>query len=148
VTFDASQRMPNGLIFVDTPSGASVNPDAATPAAELASVEIGPGAPADASGRWSGWLVVNGSVAMQGGVRMNGYVHARSAVSYRGPGSGGFAGAIVSRGLDETAASAVDGGSGGPLAIVYDCRAARTGGGTIPGRWALKSGSYKEVSGS
>ena len=34
------------------------------------------------------------------------------------------------------------------LGIVYNCRDALTGGGTIPGRWSVKGGSYREVSGS
>jgi hypothetical protein len=142
--------MPNGLIFVDTVSGRNPRPgsdDPAALAADLASVEIDADAPADASGRWSGWLIVNGSVAVRGGVQMIGYVHAQGAVSYRGPGTGAVAGAIVSRSIGEATAS-VDGGATGALALVYDCGKARSGGDTIPGRWALKTGTYREVSGS
>ena len=150
VRFDASRRMPNGLVFVDTVSGSDITADdvqPATPAADFASVEIGVGAPADPSGIWSGWLIVNGSVTLSGGVQMTGLVYAQNSLSYDGPGTSRVSGAMITRNIRDSAASRLDPGVAGNVAIAYNCHDARSGGDTIPSRWTLKSGSYKEVSG-
>ena len=151
VIFDASRPMPDGLIFIDTVSGRNVTAERATPATadiDLASAIIGDGAAAGPTGTWSGWLIVNGSVSIRTDARLRGFVHAQGSLSYEGPGTGGLSGAMVSGGIGPVPPPAGGAGAASDIAITYDCEAVRTGGGTVAGRWAIKTGSYKESSGS
>jgi len=142
VRFGAGNRMPDGIIVVD-PVGAD-----GAPPSDLASVAIGPGAPADPSGVWRGWLIVNGSLAVDGEVQLQGLVYAQSTLDARAEGAVGLSGALVSRNVRDLPGAGVDTGPAADLTIVYNCRDALTGGGKIPGRWSVKGGSYREVSGS
>ncbi len=151
VNFDEGRRMPNGLIFVDTVSGANITAGAdgpGTPPADFATVDIRSDALADPGGTWSGWLIVNGSISISGSVRMRGFVYAQSSLNYHATGTGGVSGAMVSRSIADRPVSTVDSDPTGDVAITFNCGDLRTGGGTIPNRWSLKSGSYREVSGS
>ena len=146
VRFGAGNRMPDGLIFVDTISGemsaADTSPHPISPPWPST-----PGAPADPSGVWRGWLIVNGSLAVDGDVRLRGFVYAQStlALGRREPPTLGRAGEPKHPGLP---GAGIDTGPAADLSIVYNCRDALTGGGKIPGRWSVKGGSYREVSGS
>lgn len=137
VRYGAGQRLPNGLVFVDAPDD--------TPGAP--SVIVDAGAPADASGEWSGWLIVNGSIAVGGDARLRGLVYAQGTITAAAAGPAGVSGAIVSRDVRDLASSAIE-ATAGQLTIAYNCADTRTGGGTIPGRWTVKGGGYREVSGS
>ena len=143
VTFGAGRRLPNGLVFVDTVSGENVDPAAAADS-DLASVAIEAGAPGDPSGVWSGWLIVNGSVALRGDVRLRGFVYAQNALSASGRAE--LLGAAVSLNVQDGASSSVETDAAGAVHLVYNCRDARTGGDQIPGRWSIKAGAYREVS--
>ena len=145
VSFGAGNRMPNGLIFVDTISAENVGAEH-VPVSDLASVAIDAGAPADPSGVWSGWLIVNGSLAVSGHVRLRGFVYAQNTLRATGPAD--LSGALVSRNIRDVAGSSIESDSAGQVSIVFNCRDALTGGGQIPGRWSVKTGSYREVSGS
>jgi hypothetical protein len=140
VRFGAGNRMPDGLIVVDAVDGV-------TPS-DLASVAIDAGAPADPSGVWRGWLIVNGSLAVDGEVRLRGFVYAQSTLDARAAGAVELSGALVSRNIRDLPGAGIDTGPAADLGIVYNCRDALTGGGKIPGRWSVKGGSYREVSGS
>jgi len=142
VRFGAGNRMPDGIIVVDAVGGDGVPPSA------LASVAIDAGAPADPSGVWRGWLIVNGSLAVDGDVRLRGFVYAHSTLDARAAGAVGLSGALVSRNIRDLPGAGIDTGPAADLSIVYNCRDALTGGGKIPGRWSVKGGSYREVSGS
>ena len=139
-----SRRLPNGLVFVDS-SASGGNIPTGEPQSPAATVDVRDGAVADPTGIWSGWLVVNGSVVISGTLQMKGLIYARDSFNYQG--AGRISGAVVSQNVGD-ASSTIDPASAGNVAIVYDCADARSGGGTIPGRWTLKSGSYREVSGS
>jgi len=147
IRFDASHRMPNGLIFVDTATEVNAGGEGsvATPAAGLAAVEIAEDAAVDPSGVWSGWLVVNGSVSIRGAARMKGLVYAQDALRV-GAGRLELSGAMIGRNARDASAMAVD--AGASLSITYNCEDMRTGGGAIPGRWTLRAGTYREESGS
>jgi hypothetical protein len=142
-TFDAGHRIPNGLVFVDTVSGENVDP-ATTAETDLASVTIESGAPGDPSGVWSGWLIVNGSVALRGDARLKGFVYAQNALTAAGRTE--LLGAAVSANVRDGAGSSVETDAAGAVRLVYSCREARTGGDQIPGRWWIKAGAYREVS--
>jgi hypothetical protein len=141
VRFGAGNRMPDGIIVVDAIGGG-------VPPLDLASVAIDAGAPADPSGIWRGWLIVNGSLAVDGEVQLQGFVYAQSTLDARAPGAIGLSGALVSRNIRDLPGAGIDTGPAADLSIVYNCRDALTGGGKIPGRWSVKGGSYREVSGS
>ena len=142
VRFGAGNRMPDGIIVVDAVGGGW------RPPSDLASVAIDGGAPADPSGVWRGWLIVNGSLTVDSAVQLRGFVYAQSTLDARAAGAVGLSGALVSRNIRDLPGAAIAAGPAADLSIVYNCRDARTGGGKIPGRWSVKGGSYREVSGS
>jgi hypothetical protein len=151
VTFNSSNRLPNGLVFVDTVSGSNITKEGVTPATALsdfAAVDIHGGAGMSADGSFNGLLFVNGALSVSGNFNMNGFAYVQNDISYHGTGGGGLTGAMLSRNIRDTSSTSVDSDLIGNATIVYNCQAAKTGGGSITSRWSLKSGSYKEVSGS
>jgi hypothetical protein len=145
VTFDAANKMPNGLVFVDTVSGQNITGD--TPANDMANVDIHGNAALDASGIFKGWVFVNGSLQISGNFEMYGFIYAQNDMTYTGTGNGQVWGAAMTRNIRDTSFTSVDANLGGNAFIQFDCQKARTGGGFIPQTWTIKSGSYKEVSG-
>jgi hypothetical protein len=143
VRFGAGNRMPDGIIVVDAVDGGEGGASS-----DLASVTIETGAPSDPSGGWRGWLIVNGSLTIAGDVQMRGFVHAESTLDARTAAAVGLSGALVSRNVRDLPGAGIDAGPAADLSVVYDCRDALTGGGKVPGRWSVKAGSYREVSGS
>lgn len=145
VTFNSSNRLPNGLVFIDTVSGGNIGPS--TPTTDFASVSIHGGAPADPSGVFSGWLIVNGGLAISGSFQMRGMVCVQNDLSYTGTGTGQIVGAVITRNIRNISSTTIDTNIGGSAAIVYHCAYARDGGGQVPQGWLIKAGTYKEVSG-
>ena len=147
VDFDANNRMPNGLIFVDTVSGRHITLEGVTPAtpvADFANVTIHDNAAADPSGIVSGWLFVNGSLSINANFKMHGLIYTQNDLSYRGAGTGGISGVVISRNIRDTSSTSIDSDPLGNT-IAYHCVDARTGGGTIPDKWTVKSGTYREI---
>ena len=120
----------------------------ATATSDFASVSIHGNAGSSADGAFNGWLFVNGSLAISGNFRMNGFAYSQNDISYHGTGTGQLTGAMLSRNIRDLVSTSIDSDVLGNAAIVYNCQAARTGGGSVIGRWLLKSGSYKEIAGS
>ena len=138
VRFGAGNRMPDGIIVVDA-VGDAVHPS------DLASVTIDPGAPADPSGVWRGWLIVNGSLAVDGEVQLHGFVYAQSTLDARAPGAVELSGALVSRNIQDLPDAASTPGLP-PISASSTTAAMPAGRGHYPGRWSVKGGSYREVS--
>jgi len=138
VRFGEGNRMPDGIIVVDALGGGG----------GLASVTIDAGAPADPSGVWRGWLIVDGSLEVDSAVQLRGFVYTQSIFDARAAGAVGLSGALVSRNIRDLPTAALVAGPTADLSIVYNCRDALTGAGKIPDRWSVKRGSYREVSGS
>jgi hypothetical protein len=150
-TFNSSNPLPNGVVFIDTVSGNNITKEGVTPptpTSDFASVSIHGNAGSAPDGAFNGWLFVNGSLAISGNFRMNGFAYSQNDISYHGTGTGQLTGAMFSRNIRDMVSTSIDSDVLGNAAIVYNCQAARTGGGSIIGRWLLKSGSYKEISGS
>jgi hypothetical protein len=150
VAFNASNKMPNGLIFVDTVSGQNITAEGvspATPDEDMANVEIHGNAAADPSGIFKGWLFVNGTLQISGNFEMYGFMYAQNDMTYTGTGNGQVWGAAMTRNIRDTSFTSVDANLGGNAFITYDCQKAKTGGGFIPQTWTIKSGSYREISG-
>lgn len=141
VSFDDRHRLPDGLVFVDAVGDGPG-------ASDRASVRIDGPAPADPSGVWSGWLIVNGSLSVGGDTRMKGFLYAGQGLGFDGAGARVLSGAAIGGKAGERSGAATVAEMAGDVSIAYDCRDMRTGGGRIPGRWGLKGGTYREVSGS
>ena len=135
VVFSPSSPAPEGLVFVDTLSGAPIT--LATPLTDLARVEIRGGA-------FRGWIVVAGSLEVSGDARVRGLAYAQDGFAYRGSAPGGIEGQVVTAGVRGGSASLSRAGDG--PALGFDCSAAATGDGTVPRGWMLKAGSYRELS--
>jgi hypothetical protein len=133
VIFDTFHPAPEGLVFVDTASGALVTD--VTPAAELARAELRGGA-------FRGWIVVAGSLEISGDARVRGLVYAQDGFAYRGATPGGIEGQIVAAGVRGGSANLSK--TGGSPTLTFDCAAASGGDGTVPRSWMLKAGSYRE----
>ncbi|MEX2222077.1 MAG: pilus assembly PilX N-terminal domain-containing protein [Candidatus Rokuibacteriota bacterium] len=143
VTFDASRRIPDGLIFVDTVSGQPISDS--TPAADLATVSIGEGAATGPSGSFRGWVVVNGSLSVAGSITLQGFVYAADRLSQTS--TARLLGAAMAGHVRSTAPSRVDAHPANGAALAWSCESGRTGGGKIPQRWIVKPGSYREAAG-
>jgi hypothetical protein len=142
VTFDASRRIPDGVIFVDTTSGRPITD--ATPDADLAAVSIGDGA-AGPGGSFRGWIIVNGSLSVAGGVTLQGLTYVADRLSQTGEAR--LVGAAMAGHVRSTAPSLVDARPPGNAALVWSCEVGGTGGGRVPQRWMVKPGSYREAAG-
>jgi hypothetical protein len=149
VTFNSGNKMPNGLIFVDTYSGQNITPTGVTPAtpdSDMADVEIHGNASLDPDG-FKGWIVVNGSLLISGQFRADGLIYVQNDLTYSGIGDSQVTGAVITRNIRDTSYTSIDGDLGGNAIVVYDCAKARTGAGFIPENWMIKTGTYREVSG-
>jgi Tfp pilus assembly protein PilX len=144
VSFHSSSKMPNGVIFVDTVSGNPVTPT--SDPNDMANVLIQGGAPASPDGIFHGWLVINGSLAINGDFKMYGFGYVVNDLSYTGTGTGQIEGAMMSRNIQDTSSTTIDTNSAGNAAILYDCKKAKEGGGFLPLTYAVKAGTYREVS--
>ena len=150
VTFDASNHIPNGIIYVDTVSGTNIDAGGAgtTPISDFASVDIHGNAPADASGIFSGWLIVAGSLSISGNFQMHGMIYVLNDMSYTGTGAGRIDGAVITQNIRDISATTIDTNAGGNAAVYYNCNYAKTGGNQVPQSWTIKAGTYKEIAGS
>ena len=135
-------QLPNGLIFVDTPSG---NPlTNSSPDSDKIQVHIS----GNWDSTWSGWLIVAGSVRTDGKIRMSGLIYAQNDVVLHGTGNGAIQGAVVSTNRVDSVSTTVDVEDIGNAPISYNCDMVRSGNGNLSQNWFVKPGSYREISGS
>jgi hypothetical protein len=149
VTFNSSNPLPNGIVFVDTVSGQNIdlNGPNTTPSSDFAQVQIHGNAGTGPGGAFQGWLIVNGTLAISGNFLGQGYFYAVNDFSYQGTGTGQIRGAVLSQNIRDISATSIDTPLGGNSLIQYDCRIARNGNGAVPRVWMIKGGTYKEVPG-
>ena len=143
VSFDATRPIPDGLVFVDTASGQPIS--AATSDADLAVVTLGTGASSNPSGVVRGWIIVNGSLSIDGGVVLEGLAFAADRFSQTGTAQ--ILGAAMAGHVRSTAPSRIDAVPMTGPAIAWRCETGRTGGGAIPQRWIVKPGTYRQAAG-
>src|SRR5262249_28532524 len=74
--FGATSRIPDGLVFIDTPSGKNAA-QSGTAGTDIARAQIAGAAAADPSGVFRGWLFVNGTLSISGDFWMNGLAYAQ-----------------------------------------------------------------------
>jgi hypothetical protein len=135
-----SSPPPNGIVFIDTPSGNTFTND--SPSSDIVDVDIH----GNWSEGWSGWLIVAGSVRISGNVQMTGLLYSQNDVILHGTGTSGFTGAVISTNrMDTTSTRVSDIEDIGNAPITYDCPAVRDGGGTISQKWFTKPGTFREV---
>ena len=137
-----SSPPPNGIIFVDTPSGDALTNG--SPNSDLITVDVH----GNWGSGWNGWIVVAGSIHVSGNVTMNGLLYAQNDVTLHGSGGGSITGAVISTNRVDTASTNVDTDDVGNAPISYNCPSVRNGGGTVPQNWFVKPGTYREVPGS
>ncbi|HEX7214577.1 MAG TPA: hypothetical protein VF578_10220 [Methylomirabilota bacterium] len=155
LTFNAGNKMPNGIIFIDTVSGSNIdyNSDGSacsgcTPTSDFASVEIHGGFAADASGIFKGMIVVAGGLSISGDVEMRGLVYVVNDLNYVGTGNGHIDGAVFSQNVRDVSSTSIDTNSGGNAQINYNCNYASNPGGQLPQGFSIAPGTYKEIAGS
>ena len=155
LTFNAGHQLPNGIIFIDTVSGNNIDYNAdgtpctgCTPTSDFASVGIHGGFAADQSGIFSGMIVVAGSLAIDGNVKMHGMVYTVNDLTYVGTGNGEIDGAVFSQNVRDVSSTTIDTNAGGNAQINYNCNFASNPGGQLPQGFSIAPGTYKEVSGS
>jgi hypothetical protein len=155
LTFNSSNQLPNGIIFIDTTDGQNIdyNPDGTpcsgcTPTSHFANVAIHGGAEGDASGVFSGMIIVAGSLNISGDFHMHGLVYAVNDLTYTGTGTGEIDGAVFSQNIRDASATTIDTNTGGNASINYNCRYVKNPGGKMPQGFTVEPGTYKEVSGS
>lgn len=131
----------NGIVFVDTVSG---NPlTANSPSSDVPTLDI--------HGNWaagfSGWIIVAGSISIQGDAHITGLVYAQNDATLNGTGNGGVSGALITTNRKDTSSTNIDSTDEGNAPISYDCNAVRTGGGSLPQGWTIEAGTYVEQQG-
>jgi hypothetical protein len=142
MTFNSSNKVANGVVFIDTTDGVNLDPNG-TNTSTLASLDIH-GNPF-ISGDFTGYLVINGSLAISGNMQINGLVYAVNDFSYEGTGSGAINGLAVSRNARDLSATSIDSESGGNSRVNFNC--ANTAAPNIIGHgFVLVPGTYREVS--
>ena len=133
----------NGLIFVDTPSGNPLTVN--SPDSDKIEVQISGNWQ---SSIWSGWLVIAGSVRIDGNVSMKGLIYAQNDATLHATGTGAIEGAVISTNRVDSVSTTVDSVDIGNAPISYNCPFVRSGGGNLSQGWLVKPGSYRETSGS
>ena len=145
VLFNASNRVPNGLIFVDTVSGNNIA--SATPSSDFASLTISGDAAAAVDHIFKGWIVVNGSARIDGLFQMHGLLYVQNDLAYQGVGAGQIVGAVISQNIRDTSYTSIDSDTVGNSTIIYNCKYARDGDSNVSQSFTIKLGTYKEVAG-
>jgi hypothetical protein len=149
VAFNASNQMPNGIVYIDTVSGTNIDANGSntTPTSDFASVNISGNAPLAGDGIFKGMLIVAGSLTIHGNFQMHGLVYVQNDFTYLGTGTGQITGAVLSQNIRDTSATSIDTDTGGNSTIIWNCEYATKGGGYLPPTFTIEPGSYKEVSG-
>ena len=143
VTFNSSNQMPDGLIFVDTVSGNNITPS--TPVSDYATVDIHGNPGTGPNNSFRGWIIVNGGISISGNIQISGMVYAVNDISYAGTGTGFISGQMISANVRDTIATVVDTNTIGNSSITYNCNDSRTGGGVLSPNFMLRPGSYREI---
>jgi len=143
IVFDASNPLPDGVVFVDTTDGGDVGADPAR-FATLAGARLDAGA-FGTDGVFRGWIVVNGSLELAAGLHVRGLVYAVDGLTYQTAATGRIEGLAVSLNIRETSGASIEALGGGELAVTFDCAYA-TAAGLVPPGFLPIPGTYREDS--
>jgi Tfp pilus assembly protein PilX len=153
VTFNASHQLGNGIVFIDTVSGHDIPTVISQQnTSDFASVTIDGnpfiGDQPDPN-QFKGWLVVNGSLAISGNMKINGLVYVVNDLTYNGTGTGEINGLAVSQNVRDVTATAIstafdpDSTTTGNSRVKFNCANLRTP--FLPQGFSVKPGTYREV---
>ena len=150
VKFDASNLIPNGLVFVDTVSGQNITPS--TPTSDFAKLRISGDAAehvdaATGDRIFQGWIVVAGSARIDGLFQMHGLLYVQNDLTYMGIGKGQIVGAVISQNVRDTVSTSIDSDTGGNSTILWNCKYAQDGDSQVSQSFIVKLGSYRAVAG-
>jgi len=147
VSFSSSNKVKDGIVFVDTVSGTDIpTTQSAQNAADFAALDIH-GNPF-VSGDFTGWIVVNGSLSISGNMAIKGLVYAVNDLTYNGTGTGEIRGLAISQNIRDTTATAIssdDSSTTGNSRIKFNCNNLNPPPGA-PNGFALVGGTYRELS--
>jgi hypothetical protein len=155
VQFDSTHQLKNGIVFIDTVSGQDIPADISQQnPSDFASAQI-QGNPfiGDSTdpGKFKGWIVVNGSLAISGNMTINGLVYVVNDLTYNGTGTGGINGLAVSQNIRDVTATAIstsdpdDSTTVGNSKVTFNCQNIRSPQ-FIPQNFKLKAGTWRELS--
>jgi len=155
VHFQSSHQVGNGIVFIDTVSGTDIPSDLAQQnPSDFANVQID-GNPfigdQSSPNQFKGWLIVNGSLAISGNMKINGLVYTVNDLTYNGTGTGEINGLAVSQNIRDVTATAIstafdpDSATTGNSRVKFNCANTRRWD-FIPQNFTLKPGTYREVS--
>ena len=122
IIYNAANPLPSGLVFVDTVNGQALSSPPV--ASQLASVKL-------AKANTSGWLIVMGTIRIDGEVTYNGFIYAHNDLSYKGTGNGGLYGGVLTGNAIDSVSTVVDTDTSGNSKIYFDCGKIASGGGTL-----------------
>jgi hypothetical protein len=155
VQFSASNQVANGIVFIDTVSGQDIPTDIAQQnPSDFANVDINgnPFIGDQASpNQFKGWIVVNGSLAISGNMKINGLVYVVNDLTYNGTGTGEINGLAISQNIRDTTETAIstvvdpDATTVGNSRVKFNCKNTRSWA-FIPQNFRLLPGTYREVS--
>ena len=145
VTFNSSNKVANGVVFVDTTDGNNIDP-AGTGTSTLPNLDIHGNPFSDASGTFNGYLVVNGSLQISGNMQIQGLVYALNDFTYNGTGGGGISGLAISQNIRDTSATSIDTSTSGNSTITFNCANASALNFVNHG-FQLRQGTYRELAG-
>jgi Tfp pilus assembly protein PilX len=148
-TFNASNQLKNGIVYIDTVSGNNIDANGpnTTATSDFASVDIDGNAPVAGDGIFKGLIIVAGSLTIHGSFQMHGMVYVQNDFTYLGTGAGQITGAVISQNIRDTSATSIDTDTGGNSTIIWNCDYVKNGGGYLPPTFTIEPGTYKEVSG-
>ncbi|HEX2440867.1 MAG TPA: hypothetical protein VHT71_21320 [Methylomirabilota bacterium] len=139
IAFDAGNPVADGVVFVDTTDGA---PIAARAAVTLATAQLDAAALAARGGVFRGWLVVNGSLELTGGVSVQGTLYALDRLAVTATRESRIDGLAIGLNTSELATSRIE-AAGGPLTMAFHCAHASAAD-RIPRGFALIPGTHRE----
>ena len=142
IVFDAANPVADGVVFVDTIDGVNVAVDG-PPVTTLAGARLDAGALIARGGVFRGWIVVNGSLEVTGGVNVRGVLYAVDGITYSATGESRLEGLAVAMNTRNASATRIEATSGGSLAITFDCTHA-TAADSIPRAFTPIPGTYRE----
>ena len=155
VDFNSSHQLKNGIVFIDTVSGQDIptvvadqNPSDFGTAVIHGNPFIGDSA---SPNLFKGWIIVNGSLAISGNMKINGLVYTVNDLTYNGTGTGEINGLAVSQNIRDVTASAIsttfdpDSTTTGNSRVKFNCTYTRRWD-FLPRGFSLKPGTYREIS--
>jgi hypothetical protein len=101
--------------------------------------------------QFKGWIVVNGSLAISGSMKINGLVYVVNDLTYNGTGTGEINGLAISQNIRDVTATAIstvidpDATTVGNSRVKFNCANTRNWA-FIPQNFRLVPGTYREVS--